>query len=151
MATDAPRTQEPPVKPEAPAPDFKGVPSVTAKNLSHQRADFMGIIPETMKPNLHYRWVRSRQDESHVAVYRARRAGYDFVKIGEVQLLAEPDDRGDKKIYIGDCVLMACPKKLHNERQAAKRQQREGILASTTAVTEQKAREIGVKLIKDED
>lgn len=147
---DKPRSQEPPAPSEDKAPDFKAVPQVYTKNLSHNQADFMNVIPESMKSNLHYRWVRSRRDESHTAVFRARRAGYDFVKRGEVQLLAEADDRGDGKIYIGDCVLMACPKSVHQNRNNEKRKQREAILASTTAVTEEKARELGVKLIKDE-
>lgn len=147
---DAPRSSEPAVKAEPTAPSMKGVQPVSAKNLAHNQHDFMNVVPESRKPNLHYRWVRSRQDESHLAVFRARRAGYEFVKAGEVELMAEADNRGDGKIYIGDCVLMACRKVDHSKRQADKRLQREGILASTTAVTEQKAKELGVSLIKDD-
>lgn len=147
---DQPRSNEPAVKPEPPAPAMKSVQPVSSKNLAHNQHDFMNVVPESRKSNLHYRWVRSRQDESHLAVFRARRAGYDFVKIGEVELMAEADNRGDGKIYIGDTVLMACPKAVHAKRQTDKRLQREGILASTTAVTEQKAKELGVSLIKDD-
>lgn len=149
-STDKPRSQEPAVQSHGTAPDIKA-PSVATKALSHGNVNFMNIIPESMKPELHYRWVRSRQDESHLQVHRARIAGYDFVKLGEVQLLVEPENRGDGKIYIADTVLMACPKEVHSKRQNQKRQQREATLASTTAVTKQKAKELGVMLIDEEN
>lgn len=148
--TDKPRSTEPGIKPETPAPDG-AVPSMFAKNLTHSDANFMNVVPETLKPGLHYRWVRSRQDESHLQVHRAKMAGYDFVKAGEVQLLVSPDNRGDNKIYVADCVLMSCPKAVHAQRQAQKRQRREATLASTSAVTKQKAKELGVKLIETDD
>lgn len=147
---DGPRTDEPGIKPETPAPDGP-VPSIMTKNLTHSDANFMNVVPETLKPGLHYRWVRSRQDESHLQVHRAKMAGYDFVKAGAVQLLVTPDNRGDNKIYVADCVLMSCPKAVHAQRQAQKRQRREATLASTSAVTKQKAKELGVKIINDGD
>jgi hypothetical protein len=146
--TDKPRTNEPAIKPDTPAPEKL---SVSATDLSHGNPDFMHVVPETMKPELHYRWVRSRQDESHIAVQRARMKGYSFVKKGDVQLLVPSDNRGDSNIYVGDCVLMACPKEVKIKRDRDKRQQREATLASTTAVTKQKAKEIGVKLIQEEN
>lgn len=124
--------------------------AIKVSDLSHKNPDFMNIIPSSMKPDLHYRWVRSRQDENHMQVARARMAGYNFVKLGEVQTIVETDDRGDGKIYIADCVLMACPKAAYERSRRQKAARQEAILASTTALTEQKARELGVKLIKDD-
>lgn len=144
--TDGPRTDEGAIPPQAQA----NVPAIAVTNMAFGSPDFMNVIPSSMKPHLHYRWVRSRRDENHIRVQRARMAGYDFVKRGEVQTLVESDDRGDGKIYIADCVLMSCPKELHQKRRREQTARQQAILASTTAQTEQKARELGVKLIKDD-
>lgn len=120
---------------------------------THKDSQMMDLVPETMDPNKHYRWVRSRGEEYHSAVTKAKMKGYTPVKQskGGVQTVVQPDNRTDGVIAIGDCILMECPKALHLRRTNERFRHNESLLAAASAETEQMAKEKGIKVIKDSD
>lgn len=133
-----------------PGPNVARRVSVTSRNRKDPQ--LLDLDPSTLKPDRHYRWVRSRGDESHMSVTKHKLRGYQVEKTeGGVKTLAEQEERPDKVIAIGDLILMSCPKDVHERRQEEKRARREALISSTTAETEQMARDKGVELIKDPD
>jgi hypothetical protein len=135
----------------APAQPSKA-PVVQVRERKREDARILDLVEGTKDADYHYRWVRSRQDESHLAVSRAKLKGYTPVLATEgVKTVVAPDKRPDGVIAIGDLILMKCPVKRHAERIHEKRVHREQLLASATADTEQMAKEKGVQLIHDPD
>lgn len=131
------------------------IPSVEVRERKRDDAQILDIDPETADPNLHYRWVRL--DPNNRSINRHKRLGYQIEyrkgKGGRpgVRTLAEPDSRADGAICIGDLILMSCPKYLAEQRQETRRRRDEARLQSTSAQTEQMAKEKGVRIIKDPD
>lgn len=143
--------------PKAPDSRPRGVlphtaPAVLVQARSRKDPQLLDLDPSTLNPNRHYRWVRSRGDEAHMAVTKHKLRGYSVEKAeGGVKTLAEQEKRPDDVIAIGDLILMSCPKDVHEKRQAEKKARREALIASTSAETEAMAKEKGVELIRDPD
>jgi hypothetical protein len=139
-------TQPPTPKPAAPNVQ-------TQDRKWESNADLLALVESTKEPGRHYRWVRSRGDEYHSAVAKAKLRGYrvELRKEGGVQTVVEPDSRGDNVIAIGDVILMSCPIAVQRQREDARFRRNEALLASATAETEQMAKEKGISLIKDAD
>lgn len=140
-----------PPQPSAPAGPPGGaqapVPNVRLEQMKFRDADFLGLDPRTIKPELHYRWVRV--DSNGRSVVRKKARGYHVVTQKDgVRTLVEADKRADGAIVIGDSVLMACPRQLHEERQRFLHKRSEDILASTSANTEEEAKRKGVRIIR---
>lgn len=128
-------------------------PRVLVKSRAAKDPNILDLDPQTLDPNKHYRWVRSRGDESHMSVTKHKLRGYQVEKKteGGVKTLAEQEPRPDNVIAIGDLILMSCPKDVHERRQNEKRARREALISSTTAETEAMAKAKGVELIHDPD
>lgn len=127
-------------------------PGIEVRSRSREDSRILDLIEDTKEPGFHYRWVRSRKDENHLAVSRAKLKGYVLVNQKEgVKTVVAPDNRPDGTIAIGDLVLMKCKMTRYEERNREKRIQREQLLASATADTEKMAKEKGLELIKDPD
>lgn len=128
------------------------LPSVAVSERSHRDPDFLALDPATLDPARHYRWVRCRSDEHMMAVTKTKLIGYQLetLREGGPRALTDTDKRPDNVIAVGDLVLMSCPQGLFDNRQAAQSAKTEGLLASTSAQTEQRARELGIKVVKDE-
>jgi hypothetical protein len=141
------------INPKASAqPSSITAPAVEVHHRKREDARILDLIEETKEPGYHYRWVRSRQDENHLAVSRAKLKGYTPVHTKEgVKTVVAPDTRPDGIIAIGDCILMKCKVDRHQARVREKRIHREQLLASATADTEKMAKEKGLELIKDPD
>lgn len=126
-------------------------PDVTVKPRKRQDANILDLDQSSLDPAKHYRWVRCRKDEYMQSVQKHKLRGYQLEKKGGVKTVVEPDDRPDGIIAIGDLVLMSCPKERHEERRREIHQRTETMLASTSATTEQMAKEKGIEIIKDRD
>lgn len=128
----------------------QGVPAIGVKDRKHEDVTFLQLEDDTMDPERHYRWVRT--DANNSSVTRHKVLGYELeTKEGDVKTKATPDNRGDSAITIGDLVLMSCPKEVYDDRVRRKFTMREEILNSTAAETERRAKEKGVKILKDDD
>lgn len=82
------------------------------------RADPQEVLlldPETLDPNLHYRWVAN----NHAAITKRTVQGYRLVSRKEdgVRLVIEPQKASDDYFYNGDTVLMCCEKERVEGRQ----------------------------------
>lgn len=131
-------------------PQTAPVVSVRARNRDDAR--ILDLLEETKEPGYHYRWVRSRKDENHLAVSRAKLKGYVLCTAKDgVKTVVEPDYRPDGTIAVGDLVLMKCKVADHEGRVRQRRIHNEQLLASATADTEQMARDKGLELIRDPD
>lgn len=132
---------------------IKTAPRVLVKARSHKDPQMLDLDQGSLDPNRHYRWVRSRGDESHMAVTKHKLRGYqvETLKEGGPKPVVELESRPDKVIAIGDLILMSCPKEVHEKRQTARKARTEALLASTSAQTEQMAKEKGVVIVKDPD
>lgn len=140
------------VSPEA--PQAAGQPSTSPVVSSEHRKRGDPNMLEILNPDpaFHYRWVRSRKDENHLAVSRAKLKGYQPVKDNEgVRTVVEPDKRPDGILGIGDLILMKVKKEHHAERVVQKRKRHEQMLASTSAETEEMAKQKGVVTVPDPD
>lgn len=130
----------------------RDLPSVEVKERSRKDPGFLDLDPTTLKPDRHYRWVRCRADEHMTQISKMKLIGYTVeLKTGGVKTLADTDNRPDGAIAIGDLVLMSCPQSLHEQRQREQFLKSENLLASTTAQTEQMAKDKGISIIKDAD
>lgn len=127
------------------------LPTISVGERSHKDPDFLALDQSTLEPGRHYRWVRCRSDEHMMAVTKTKLIGYrvEHLKEGGVRALTETDARPDGVIAVGDLILMSCPEELFEKRQLAQSAKTEGLLASTSAQTEQRAKELGIKVIKD--
>lgn len=128
-------------------------PKILVKSRASKDPQLLDLDPKSLDPNRVYRWVRSRGDESHMSVTKHKLRGYTVEKSkeGGPKTVAEIEPRPDGVIAIGDLILMSVPAQLHASRQAQKRARRESILASTSAETEQMAKDKGVAIISDRD
>lgn len=127
-------------------------PRVLVKQRSRQDPQLLDLDPNTLDPKRHYHWTRSRGDESHMQVTKHKLRGYRVEKTdGGVKTIAELEPRPDNVIAIGDLILMSCPIEVYEKRVAEKRARRESLISSTTAETEQMAKDKGVELIRDPD
>jgi hypothetical protein len=125
-------------------------PAIGVKDRKHEDASFLELDEETMDPTRHYRWVRRGANDS--SIVRHKQLGYELEERGgEVRTKATPDNAGDTTIVIGDVVLMSCPVEVYDARVKKQFARREEILASTSAETERRAKEKGIKLIQDAD
>lgn len=127
------------------------LPTIAVSEKSHRDPDFLALDESTLNPSRHYRWVRCRSDEHMMAVTKTKLIGYsvETIREGGPRALTDTDERPDKVIAVGDLILMSCPQALFDKRQAAQSAKTEGLLASTSAATEQRAKELGIKVIKD--
>lgn len=155
-----PKAPTPPtmqIPPEGiPAPEGGAVSmSIGVKDRSLLNPEMLTLV--NMQPGRHYRWVRSRGDENHGAIAKARLKGYTVEKLqpGGVQTLVEPDRRPDGAIAIGDLVLMSCPEHLHKQRVIEKRRLNEQRMASAAAEATQVVKDMaeakGASIIADAD
>jgi len=142
--------QPPRTPPMAPESRAGGVDVVDRKRQGESGVEMLALVPESCDPSREYRWVRSRADEYHSGVSKARRKGYRLEKRqGGVKTVVESDDRADDVIAIGDLVLMSAPKDLVRKRRDDRFRQQEAVLASASAETEQMAKDKGVRILKD--
>lgn len=126
--------------------------SVSVKSRNRRDMQLLDLDQRTLKPDRHYRWVRTRKDEHMQSVTKHKLKGYELETTkGGVKTLVEPDKRPDDVIAIGDLVLMSCPIGLHEERKRERKSRTESLLASTSAETERMAKEKGITVIKDPD
>ena len=143
----------PPTNPAKSSPNAASAVPVSVRSRNRQDPQLLDLNPKSLDNNRHYRWVRSRGDENHMAVTKHKLRGYRVEKTnqegGAPRTLAETDKRPDGVISIGDLILMSCPVDQHKSRQDQKRQRREAILQSTAAETKQMARDKGVVLMEE--
>lgn len=134
------------------APAAPSAPAVTVRSRSREDSRILDLVEGTQEPGYHYRWVRSRKDENHLAVSRAKLKGYVPVLSKEgVKTVVESDPRPDGTVAIGDLILMKCKIARYEERVKEKKVRHEQLLASATAETERMAKEKGLALISDPD
>lgn len=111
-------------------------------------ADIMGVDPKTTDPRKHYRWVRN--DPQRIA--KAKLQGYEVETIkGGVRTIVEQDRGGDSAIRRGDLILMSIRKDVYEYYTRQKHARGEKLLASTSAETEEIAKQKGIRVIKDSD
>jgi hypothetical protein len=129
------------------------IPPISVKNRKMRDPEMLALDPDTLDPTRHYRWVRCRADEHLLSVQKHKLAGYqlELMREGGPRTVVEPDRHPDNRIAIGDLVLMSCPQSLYDERERERLARNEMLLASTSAQTEQTAREKGVSIIKDKE
>jgi hypothetical protein len=138
--------------PQASAQPGLNAPAVEVMHRKREDSRLLDLVEGTTDAAYHYRWVRSRKDENHLAVSRAKLKGYTPVLEKEgVKTVVAPDPRPDGVIGIGDLILMKCKKERHTERVREKRIHREQLLASASAETEEMAKQKGVQTVKDPD
>lgn len=132
-----------------PQQPHSNIPPVKVKNRKMRDPEMLSLLPETLDPNRHYRWVRCRTDEHLMSITKHKLAGYQLetMREGGPQTTVEPDVHPDKRIAIGDLVLMSCPLEMYQERTRESDRRREELLAKTSAQTEETAREKGVSII----
>lgn len=130
------------------------LPSIGVKNRNREARHFLDL--ENMDPTREYRWVRCRADEHHMSVTTSKMHGYileHWSKEGVRPLadIEESERRPDGVIAIGDLVLMSISKLDYEASQRAQHARTEALLASTSAQTEQMAKDKGIKVMKDPD
>lgn len=129
------------------------LPSVEFSDRSHKEPNFLDLVPETLDPSRHYRWVRCRADEHHMAVTKAKLLGYTIEtnREGGPQTVTQTDGRPDTSITVGDLLLMSCSKDVFERREIQRKARQEALMESATAQTKEMAREKGVRIIADPD
>lgn len=155
-----------PVVEKSPEPPL---PSITVTERSHRTPTFLDLDQSTTDPSRHYRWVRCRKDEHMISIISTKLEGYrieywpdspqgkaqgwtDHQNVQRfVRPVTETERRPDGVISVGDLILMSTSKFNHEERQREQFARTEGLLAATSAQTEQMAKEKGVRVIKDAD
>lgn len=123
---------------------------VDAATFARRRlsADILGLDPKSTNPTKHYRWVRN--DAQKIA--KARLQGYEVETIkGGVRTIVEQDRGGDSAIRRGDLILMSIRKDVYEYYTRQKHARGEKLLASTSAETEEIAKQKGIRVIKDSD
>lgn len=131
------------------------IPVVRVRDRKHSDATFLQLDEASKDKNRHYRWVRV--DHTNSSVVKHKLKGYEpELKGGSVRTLAETDDRGEgdsdeSPIIIGDLMLMSCPVEDFERRVLERKKRTDDLLESTTAETERRAKEKGIKLIQDPD
>lgn len=104
-----------------------------------------GLDPDSLNPNLHYRFVST----SGQKIARRLVRGYRFVRPSEDgvrKLNAEEDDKGEDRIRHGDTVLMCIPKERHLEMEEKVRNLSRARLAAPKGQFRKKARGYGVEV-----
>lgn len=130
------------------------LPEIGLKNRNRADQNFLAL--ENEDPSRHYRWVRCRSDEHFMSVTTTKLRGYrlEHYTEGGVRPLAEvgaTEKRPDNVIAIGDLILMSCSEEDWQRSLRENHARTESLLASTTAQTEQMAKEKGISIIKDAD
>ena len=128
------------------------LPDISIRNRNRRDPNFLAIVNED--PSRHYRWVRCRSDEHFMSVTRTKLDGYRFehYEEGGVRPVAEIEERRpDNVIAVGDLVLMSCSIEDWEASLKEQHARTENLLASTSAQTEQMARDKGISIIKDAD
>lgn len=125
-------------------------PAVGVRARNREDVSFLELEEDSLDEDKKYRWVRVGPNDT--SAMKHKQLGYDYEEEdGDVRTKATPDNKGDGKISIGDLVLMSCPKDVWERRQRENFARREELLASTSAETEARAKEKGIKLIRDAD
>lgn len=128
------------------------LPEIGVKNRNRGDANFLEI--ENKEEGRHYRWVRCRSDEHFMSVTTTKLIGYrvEHYSEGGVRPLAEVDERRpDNIIAVGDLILMSCSEEDWQRSLREQHARTESLLASTSAQTEQMAKDKGISIIKDAD
>lgn len=86
---------------------------VAQVELRGDPGDLIGLVVDSLDPNLTYRWVR---DDTQSTAKRVSQ-GYKFVEEGEVKTLVEIGKSADGRIRHADSVLMACDSRLVEQRR----------------------------------
>lgn len=124
----------------------QGVDKSPTVSIVNEQEPLPGEIdPESLDPNLHYRFVREVPQQMAKRLGR----GYRFVteEDGVKKLYEEGgDDKGDGRIRHNDTVLMAIPKELHEEQQARVQQVSRSRLAAPKGQFRKKAKQAGVPI-----
>ena len=129
------------------------LPSLSIAERSRQDPSFLDLDPKTLDPSRHYRWVRCRKDEHHLAVISSKLEGYtiEMWRDGGPRPMVDTEKRPDGIISVGDLILMSCTRVNNEVRQEEQYQRREALLATTSAQTLEMAKEKGIVTIKDPD
>jgi hypothetical protein len=131
------------------------LPDISVSNRNRGDANFLALVNED--PTRHYRWVRCRSDEHFMSVTTTKLGGYrlehyDDADPTSVRPVAEVEERRpDKVIAVGDLILMSCSMEDWERSLREQHNRTEALLASTSAQTEEMAKEKGISIIKDAD
>lgn len=125
------------------------------KVQSMELLDMQALDPSSLDPDRHYRWVRTTSDDqpTGMSVTRHKLRGYEVetYRDGGPRTLAEAPAGEDNTVRMGDLILMSCPKALRQERMKQAERQSEERLAANSVTTEEQARKLGVRVIKDRE
>lgn len=107
----------------------------------------LGLDPETMDPNKHYRWVNATPQR----VARHKMRGYRLVTREDGVIPIIPvDDAGDSSVRVGDMVLMQCDVDAFNARRQLAEQKAIQRTRNTAAEVKAKAKRKGIRTFSKE-
>jgi hypothetical protein len=121
-------------------------PAVPPVSVTHNAdvQEVMNLKPDTLDPNLHYRFARN--DQSRIT--RLMTQGFRMVKRSDgVEMVVDLEGGASEDlIKIGDTVLMACPIELHEQRQERKGALRRSRMEAPEGQFRKKARDRNIKV-----